>query len=282
MADALTGVTEIDAASLAEISNVTQMYLQQASILVPTVSDFSYLAGKGTKSIAVPRMGGFTVNDKEENTSVDAQTSTVSSDTITLEKHKVIQFLVEEIAEGQSKIPYVVGALERAAKDLAAQVDTDIITELKLASASTPDHQIVFIDTTNDVIAKGDILAARKLLRAQYVPVNECYIGIGSEKEAEMLALSDFIVASNFGSADPIQNGVLGKVYGMKVVVHEGFSDFMCVWHPSAVGIAFQRQATVQTQPDLANLAERWSIDQRYGVEVLDSGKRTVLVDSTN
>ena len=40
MADTLTGVTEIDAASLADISSVTQMYLQQASMLLPTVTDY--------------------------------------------------------------------------------------------------------------------------------------------------------------------------------------------------------------------------------------------------
>jgi hypothetical protein len=56
----------------------------------------------------------------------------------------------------------------------------------------------------------------------------------------------------------------------------------MCTWHPTAVGLAFQRLLTVQRESDLANLAERWSLDQRYGVEVLDGGKRQVLTDSTN
>jgi hypothetical protein len=206
MADTLTGVTEITSASLADISSIVQLYLQQNSILIPTVTDYSGFAVKGSKSVALPRSGGFTVGDKAENTAVDAQTSAYSVDTITFNKHKVVQFLIEEIADNQAKINLVQDYLLKASKDIARQVDQDIITELKLASASAPDHQIVFIDTTTDVIAKGDVLAARKLLQEQYINVQECYMGIGPEKESELLNISDFIDASKYGSNEPIMN----------------------------------------------------------------------------
>lgn len=282
MADALTGVTEITAASLADISSIMQSYLQQASLLVPSVTDYSQFAVKGAKSVAVPRAGGFTVGDKAENTAVDAQISAVSADTISFTKHKVVQFLVEEIAENQAKVALIQEYLMRAAKDLGRQIDKDIIVELKLASAAAPDHQIVFIDTATDVMARGDVLAAKKLLETQHVPFNECYIGVGPEKYNELLNISDFIDASKFGSNMPIEKGVIGMIYGAKVVNHVDFEDFACFWHPTAVGLAFQRLLTVQSESDLPNLAQRWSADLRYGVEVLDSGKRNVLIDSTN
>jgi N4-gp56 family major capsid protein len=286
MADVLTGITEIDAASLADISSIAQSYLQQASILMPTVTDYSQFAVKGSKSVDLPRSGGFTVLDKAENTSVDAAISAYSVDTISFNLYKVVQFLVEEIADNQSRVAIIQDYLMKASKDMAAQVDNDIITELKLASTATPDHTLVFIDTVTDVMAKGDILAARQLLQAQFINPQECYIGVGPEKESELLNISDFIDASKYGSAEPIQNGEIGKIYGMKTLVHTGFADFACFWHPSAVGLAFQRQLTVQRESDLPNLAERWSLDQRYGVEALDIGtggsKRSVFIDSTN
>lgn len=282
MADALTGVTEIDAASLADISSSMQLYLQQRSLMIPTVTDYSAFAVKGAKSVDLPKAGGTTVNDKSENTAVDAQTVSITADTITFDQHKVVQFLVEDIAEMQVKVNLRAEYLLRAAADIARVVDQAVIAELKKASASAPDHQIVFIDTSTDVIAKGDILAARKLLQAQYIDPRECYIGIGPEKESELLAIASFIDASQYGSSEPIMNGEIGKIYGMKVLVHNDFADFMCVWHPTAVGLAFQQGITVKTESDLANLAERWSMSTLYGVEVLDSGKRTVLVDSTN
>jgi len=282
MSDALVGVTEINSASLADISSAMQSYLQQASLLIPTVSDYSAFAVKGAKSVDIPRMGGSTVGDKSENTAESAQTITVAADTITFEKHKVVQYLIEEIAENQARVAYTSEVLMRAAKDIARQVDQDIIVELKLASSSAPDHQLVFVDTSTDKIARADVLAARALLQAQYIDPRECYMGIGPEKEAELLNIDDFIHAEKYGSNMPIMNGEVGRIYGFKVIVHNDFSDFACFWHPTSVGLAFQRGMTVQSQPDLANLATRWSVDTRYGVEVLDSGKRCVLIDSTN
>lgn len=64
------GVTESTSNALANVSKMAQMYLQQESKLIPTVSDFSNLAVKGANSIRLPRSGGFTVGDKSENTSV--------------------------------------------------------------------------------------------------------------------------------------------------------------------------------------------------------------------
>lgn len=82
MSDVITGVTEINSASRAEISSFAQSYLQQQSILLPTVTDYSRFAVKGAKSIALPRSGGFTVGSKTENTAVSAQSITYSADTI--------------------------------------------------------------------------------------------------------------------------------------------------------------------------------------------------------
>ena len=282
MADTITGVTETSAAALAEISNQAQLYLQQESYLLPTVTDYSALVSPGAKSVGVPRGAGFTVNSKGENTAADATAVTYATDTISLVNHRYVQFLVEDIAEIQAKIAVVNENVLRATKDLAADVDNYIITELKLASASAPDHQLVFADTVGDVIAKADILAARALLQAQYIDPRQCYIGIGPEKENELLAIDDFIHAEKYGSSMPIMNGEIGKIYGMKVIVHTGFTDTMCTWHPTAVGFAFQRRLNFQSESDLANLGTRYSLDMIHGAEVLDSGKRTVFTDSTN
>ena len=282
MADTLMGKTEIDAASKAEIANIVQSFLIQESKLIPTISNYSNLAVPGAKSVALPRSGGFTVGSKIENTAVDAQAITYAADTITFDQHKVVQFLLEDIADIQANIPVVQDAVMKATKALSLDIDLAIIEELKLASASAPDHLINFIDTATDVVAKADILAARKLLQDQNIEATECFIGIGPEKEAELLAIESFIDASKYGSNEPIMNGEIGKIYGMRVIMHTGFSDFMCTWHPSAVGLAVQNGMRYQTDKDLANLAMRHSIDVLYGVEVLDSGKRNVLTDSTN
>ena len=150
MADNLIGVSETSATAMARVADFAQLYLQQESKLMPTVSDFSYLANKGTSSIRLPRSGGFTVGDKGENTSVDSQVITFAADTISLDQHRVVQFLLEDISDQQSMLQVTSEAVMRASKDMAKDVDDKIIVELKLASASAPDHIIQYNDAVNE------------------------------------------------------------------------------------------------------------------------------------
>jgi hypothetical protein len=281
MADALMGVTETAQNALANISSMAQSFLIQNSVLLPTVTNYSSLAVPGASSIKLPRSGGFTVGTKAENTAVDAQIITYAADSITF-SHRTVQFLIEKLAQKQSVVDVVQDAVMKATKALALDVDVAVLAQLALASSSAPDHQLVFIDTATDVVAKADILNARRLLINQNVNPRECFIAVGSEKEAELLAISDFIDASKYGSSSPLMLGEIGMIYGMRVIVHTSITDQMHVWHPSSVGYAFSQNIELDFDKDLANIGTRYSLDYIFGAKVLDSGKRNVYVDSTN
>ena len=212
MADVLMGVTETQAAALAQVSELAQLYLQQESKLLPLVTDYSSLAVKGASSIKLPRSGGFTVGDKGENTAVDAQSITYVADTISLDQHRVVQFLLEDIADEQAMVNVVQDALLKASKDMAFDVDKKIKAEFDNASTSAPDHVIQYNDTTNEDIELVDILAMRKLLIDQNIDPRQCYLGLGSAQEKNMLAIDNFIDASKYGSMEPVMNGEIGKV----------------------------------------------------------------------
>lgn len=282
MADVLMGVTETQAAALAQVSEMAQLYLQQESKLLPTVSDFSYLATKGASSIKLPRSGGFTVGDKGENTSVDAQALTYAADTISLNQHRVVQFLLEDIADQQAMVNVVQDSLLKAAKDMAFDIDKKIKAEFDNASTSAPDHVIQYADATNEDIALEDVLAMRKLLIDQNIDPRQCFIGVGSAQERNLLLIDNFISSEKYGSNQPIMNGEIGMVYGMRVIVSNVFDGTdSYAWHPSAVGFALQQGVRTQRDYDLANLAWRYSLDYIAGFEVLDAGKRVVKIEET-
>lgn len=281
MADALMGVTETAANALANVSSLAQSFLIQQSVLLPTATNYSALAVPGASSIKLPRSGGFSVGTKAENTAVDAQIITYAADTITF-SHRTVQFLIEKLAAKHSMVDVAQDSIMKATKALALDVDVAILAQLAQASASAPDHQLVFADTSGDVVQKSDILNARRLLINQNVNPRECFIAVGSEKEAELLAISDFIDASKYGSNSPIMLGEIGMIYGMRVLVHTSVTDQMYVWHPSAVGYAFGQNIELDFDKDLANIGTRYSLDYIFGAKVLDSGKRNVFVDSTN
>lgn len=282
MADALMGVTETSAAALANVADFAQLYLQQESKLLPTVSNFSYLAVKGASSIKLPRSGGFTVGDKSENTAVNSQIITYAADTISLDQHRVVQFLLEDIANQQAMIDVLQDSVLKASKDLAYDIDAKIKAEFDNASTSSPDHVIQYNDTSNEDIELVDILSMRKLLIDQNIDPRECFLGVGSAQEKNMLAIDNFIDASKYGSERPILNGEIGMIYGMRVIVSNVFSGTdSYAWHPSSVGFAMQQNVRVQRDYDLANLAWRYSLDYIGGFEVLDSGKRVVKIEET-
>lgn len=277
MADVIFGKTEVDAVSMELVLGaMVQQQLIQEAVLLGTVNN--YPAPFGVDKLKIPRAGGFTVGDKSENTAVDAQTITYATDDLNLDKHKVIQVLTEKFALVQSEVNALQDIAERAGRAMALQIDTDIISVLVQASASAPDHRIAFAGAS---IAQVDILEGRRLLKVQNVPVQQCYLGIHPTEEKAMLAIADFVRADGYGSAQGLQAGVLGSIYGTKVIVHNGFTAGNAVmWHPSHAAVAIQEQITYDTMKDLANLATRHSWDMIYGVKLLDSGKRGVLLGS--
>lgn len=276
MADILMGVTETSAAAIDVISKQVQTYLQQASKMVGTVDNHSNLVIPGSKSVGIPNAGSFSVNDKSENTAISSQALTYTLDQLLLDKHKVIQWLLEDIANEQTVISVVQDALMRAGKDIARQVDQDIINILETASAAAPDHRIAYVGAD---IAEVDILEGRRLMRAQFINPNECKLGINSTSEKAMLQIANFIDASKYGAGTPISNGEIGRVFGMPVIVHEDIESLKSlIWHPSAMGYAAQFGPRFQSESDLPNLATRYSLDMLYGVKLKDSGKRCVML----
>lgn len=284
MSDALMGTTEVSATSKAIIDSLAQKYLVQEAKLMPLFSNYSNLVVKGASSIKLPKSGGFSVSSKSENTSADASIITYAADTISLNRHRYVQFLLEDFANGQASVDVVSDALMKASKDLALDFDTYLISTLIAgASASAPDHIIQYTDATNEDIELADVLNARKLLVDQNIDPRECFMVIGSGQERNMLKIADFIDASKYGSNQPIMNGEIGMVYGVKVILHTGMtsSNKTIVAHGSALGYAFSQAARVQNFYDLKELGQRWSLDTIYGASVLDAGKRLVVIEET-
>lgn len=275
MADVIFGKTEVDAVSMELVLGaMVQEQLIQQAILLPTVN--MYPAPFGTDKLKIPKAGGFTVGDKAENTAVDAQTITYATDDLLLDKHKVVQVLVEKFAMMQSEVAVLSDIAGRAGRAMALQLDTDIISALEATSSSSPDHRIAYAGAS---IAQADILEAIRLLKVQNVNTKECYLGISPGSEKAMLSIADFVRADAYGNAQGLQAGMLGTIYGLKVIVHNGFADLKSlVWHPSHVGVGIQEQISYATESALAHLGSRHSWDMVYGVKTLDSGKRGVML----
>jgi N4-gp56 family major capsid protein len=272
------GLTEVSATSMDVVASIVQDTLKQESKLLPLISDYSAFAIKGAASVKVPRRTQFAAADKAENTALTAQELTFAVDQISLDKNKAIYAALEKVAEIQATPNVESEIIMEMAKELALQVDKDIFTQLAAASAAAPDHRIAFVGAD---VAQVDLLQARYLLNVQNVPMDNRFIGIAPDQEKALLSISDFVRADAYGSAGGLVAGEIGRLYGMTVVMSNVFTAARAyVWHKSAVGFAQQMNPEYSTDVDLKNTAKEYLLQHVYGVTVLDSGKRQVLLGS--
>lgn len=280
MADVLMGVTEVTNVSQREVmASMVQQYLQASAAFPQRVQTF--VAAPGWKSVDIPRAGGFTVATKAENTPVDAQALTWSVDNLALDKHRVIQVLLEDIANIQSKVSQELQIAERAGLDLAFDTDKQIVDAFyAAASASAPDHIIPFANTTS--LGGADILSAKLLLDLQKVPQDGRYLAVDPTGYSELLAVSDFVRVDAINAnqlTEGIRPGVIGRIYGFEVFMSQAVvADQHIAFHRSALAYGVQQGVTYQNDMDLANLAMRHSFSQIYGLKGLDTGKRHVII----
>lgn len=282
MADAITGVTEILAEDV--ISMRVQAVLIEEMKVWPLMSDYTDQVGPGMDSVKIPKISSFTVASKAENTAVDAQVNAVTSDDLPLTAHKVIQFLLEDIASVQSKIDLVANYIDVAARDLAADMDVAVLTELDdNPSTSAPDHDVKYNDTSNNDLEKVDILEARRLLNVQKVPSSQRWAIIPPDKEKDLMGITEFTRVDEAGASAALRNGQIGRLFGFDVIMTtliptSGVSLF---GHASSMAVARQIAPKIEMDRDLANLSDRHSISHLYGVKLLDAGKRFVRFTET-
>lgn len=287
MADALQGKTEIDAVSLEAIAaSRVQSVLTDAMVAWPLVEDYSALVGPGMDLIKIPKFSNFTVNSKAENVAEDAQINTFSADSLLLDKHDVVQYLIEDLASLQSSVEQVARFNDQIGRDMAAKMDLRLLTVMDSGvSTSAPDHKIPFADATNEDLEQQDILEARKLLNVQNLPMEDRWGIITPAQEKNLLLISDFVKVNESGSIGALRNGQIGRIYGFDIVVSNQMGTFtnnpVFFGHRSAAAVARQLMPKVEQDRDLPNLADRHSISHVYGVKVLDSGKRYVRIEET-
>lgn len=117
------------------------------------------------------------------------------------------------------------------------------------------------IDRSATDIDEAAIREARKLLNKAKAPQSNRYLTISPEQEEAMLAIAGFIRADQYGSAVPIQEGIIGKVYGFWVQVTDAVITSTTrrnlAFHRDFAAIGVQQDANFEIGPYLP-LKQGW------------------------
>lgn len=279
---AIISATEVGTTRQDLVSAIVQETLKAKSVMIPTVSDYSSMLAPGAKSLYIPRRGQFTAADKAEDTDLTAQAFTFTQDQLTL-SHKAVLSEVELIAELQSAVNVEAEVIKESAAELAKVMDDLIIAQLKLASTSSPDHILDYANTPTDTLTVADIANARMLLTKQNVPMDNRFMVVSPDQEAAVMQLSGFVnQAYAYGSADPIQNGVIGKIFGFSVIVHPSLAAADALfYHKMAVGFGVQLAPSFESMMNLPGVKRQYLLHTVAGAKVLQAGKAQVYYNGT-
>lgn len=223
-------------------------YLKANTVMARLVNrNFENEIAKAGDILHIPRRGTLSVNDKTANTVVTLQVPTADTVDVTLNKHKEVSFLVEDVAKAQANQDMIAGYIEDGIKVIAQQIDTDLLA-LYSGFSTTP------IDATGGSggITAATVTEARRLLNAAKVPQQDRFIVWHEDAEAELLEVEKF-TSSDFGdNGDAVREAIIGRKYG--------FSHFMDQMVTEATGeaknLAFHRDAIVLATRPLPDVPE--------------------------
>lgn len=263
MSDAIMDGTKLGVTKQDLVAAIVQKELAFKAKLLPTITDFSQFAVKGAKSVSIPKTDSFTVVNRAEGVAGEAKALTAGVDKIDLNINAYIQWIVDDMTDIQSVLATTQLAVSRAVSAHARYFDSQVISVLK--SEGT--------DAGNGPLSKDNILAMRETLIANNADADQLTLLISPQGESVLLKVADFINANKYGSSDPVQKGVIGTIYGAKVIVSSALSGtheyFM--YDKDGVGFAFQKGPSFSEQPNNnygAN-ASQAVLDQLYGVKAL-------------
>lgn len=183
-------------------------------------TNFAEAGWKG-QTITVPYPGTFTAVDKNPDTPVTPQTPVGGqSVALTLSKHKVVPFLIEDFANAQANMDLMDRYIQPAVVALAEQFENDLWATV-MASAGA------VVGTPGTDLAAPVVRQANKSLKDNKAPTTDRHLVISTKDEASILGDSNLQTYFAFSQADSVRNGYIGRLYGMNTyysqLAPEGF-----------------------------------------------------------
>lgn len=166
------------------------------------------------KSLTIPYPGTFSASDKAADTVATVSTpSGGSSVTVTLDKHKYVDFIVEDFARVQANGELLDRYVEPAAIAIAEQVEADLFALYTGLSAGG--------GTSGTDLSATTIRAARKVLNDARIPQSGRALVLSTKDEIALLG--DSGLATYFANSRPegIAAGSIGSLYGFDLYVSQ-------------------------------------------------------------
>lgn len=249
---------------------------EKSLVVKPLVRAMSMVGKKGdTIHIPKPDRGNASVKTAETEVTLIAGTATEL--TIAIDQHYEYSRLIEDLTDVQALSSLRRFYTEDAGYALATRVDTALIAE-----AANFTSQLEFLSGAGTGASAGTATAgftdlgfreALQVLDDNDVPMDNRFFVIPPAMKKELLGISQY-VSTDFVSGKPVENGKIGSLYGVDVVVSTNLptentdEKGSLLMHKDAVVFVEQVGVRVQTQYKQEFLADLMTADCLYGTEI--------------
>lgn len=269
MADIITGNTELSPTKMDIITAIVQKELKFAAKLLPYLTDFSVFATKGAKSVKVPKLSSFTVVDRASAAAGDASVLTSAVDTLNLDFNAYVAWVIDSSDEVQTMIDAQIEFARRAASAHGRYVDEQVIVKAEAVGVAT---------TTAGNVTRDIVLEMRQTMQTRDADLSQCAYFFSPAQETFLLKIDEFTRNDVYGQPI-IPNGVIGRLYGIPVVIHNGLATQQYfLWEKGGLGVAFQKAPAMSEQGanEYGTSAKRVAMDQLFGLTGLQLGEKGV------
>lgn len=191
-------------------------YLKANTVLAQLIArDWDNEVAQYGQTVDVPFRGALSVNDKVENSVVTLQTPSDSKKSVTLNKHKEVSFLIEDLAKALARPEYIQGYVTDAMAVIAEQIDGDIAALYSGFSQS--------IDATGG-LAETHFRSARRLMNAAKAPLGQRVAVLHEDAEYALLGIEQFTnqdYKGLQGKPEGLINSFTGRFVGFDVYVDQ-------------------------------------------------------------
>lgn len=214
-------------------------------------------------TIHVPNVSNLAANDKVAGVQVSPQAVTESEVQITINKHKEVSFVVEDVLKAQSDYDLMSEYTDAASYGISLAIDDDLAA---LASGFSQTF-----GTYNTAITTDVVLDSIEQLDVNDVPQENRSFVYRPDVKRDLLDLSTY-TSEDFVDGRPVRTGMVGRLYGVdtymstNIVKSSNNTDNM-LFHKDAIALALQKAPRVQSEYSLRDLGWLTVCDTMYGVK---------------